>query len=393
MLKNIYHSFFSGLEGADFEVTYWDGETVAYGSGDPRVKVVFKKPLPFNFNSENAVLTLGEAYMDGLVDFEGSLEEIIRIAQRNGEGKVSRGLTGRIASAIIGIGNSKARQKKNIQHHYDLGNDFFSLWLDETMSYSCAYFKSPGDTLYQAQQQKIDYILKKLQLKPGERLLDIGCGWGWLVIRAARQYGVKALGITLSQEQYRAAREKVKSEGLSGAVDIQLKNYLDLAGEEHSFDRVVSVGMFEHVGRENIAQYMEVVSKLLRPGGLSLLHSIMGADEHPVNPWIEKYIFPGGYIPSLRETIWLMTEHNFHLLHAESLRLHYALTLDRWYTNFRNNIAAVREKFGDRFVRMWSLYLCGCAASFRASGLNVYQLLFSRGLNNGLPMTMDYLYK
>lgn len=393
MIKNIYHSFFKGFKGADFEVSYWDGEKVAYGRGAPRVKIALKKPLPVNFNPENAVLAFGEAYMDGLVDFEGSMEEIIRIIQRNTEGTVSGGRTGKIASVISSIGNLKARQKQNIQHHYDLGNEFFSLWLDETMSYSCAYFNSPGDSLYQAQLQKIDYTLKKLQLKPGEKLLDIGCGWGWLVITAAREFGVKALGITLSEEQYRAAGEKVESEGLSGAVDIQMKNYLDLAAEGQSFDKIVSVGMFEHVGKENLAKYMEAVDKLLCPGGLFLLHSIMGTDEHPVNSWMEKYIFPGGYIPSLRETTWLVPEYNFHLLHAESLRLHYALTLDRWYSNFQKNISAVREKFGDRFVRMWSLYLIGCAASFRASGLNIYQLLFSRGLNNNLPMTMDYLYK
>jgi cyclopropane-fatty-acyl-phospholipid synthase len=392
MYKNICHNFFKGLEDADFEISYWDGDTVAYGRGSPKVKLFFKKPLPVNLDPGSMVLTMGEAYMDGLVDFEGDMAEILRIVQRNGVIAGSRGLTGRISSALGSLGNSRSRQKKNIQHHYDLGNDFFALWLDETMSYSCAYFKTPGDTLYQAQINKIDHILKKLQLRPGERLLDIGCGWGWLAVKAAREHGAEVLGITLSREQHRSALDRVEKEGLSGKVDIQLVNYLDLAGGGQHFDKIVSVGMFEHVGRENLSRYMEAVHRLLRPGGLSLLHSIMGTDENPVNPWIEKYIFPGGYIPSLRETLWLLPEYNFHLLHAESLRLHYAQTLDRWYGNFQKNIPAVRKKFGDRFVRMWSLYLIGCAASFRSTGLNVYQLVFSKGLNNDLPITLDHLY-
>lgn len=392
MIKSIYHSFFNKFRDANFEVCYWDGDTIAYGRGEPVAKIVFNKPLAVNFETDNIVLAFGEAYMDGVVDFEGSMEEIINIVEKNRE-NINGGITGKIISLIGSIaGNSKARQKQNIQHHYDLGNDFFSLWLDETMSYSCAYFNRPGDTLYQAQLQKIDHSLKKLQLKPGERLLDIGCGWGWLIIKAARDYGARALGITLSEEQFSAVRERVKDLGLTHLVDVRLANYLDLAGEDYCFEKIVSVGMFEHVGKENLTKYMEAVDKLLLPGGVSLLHSIMGTDEHPVNPWIDKYIFPGGYIPSLREIVWLLPGYNFHLLHAESLRLHYAMTLDRWYENFQKHITVVREKFGERFVRMWELYLSSCASSFRVSGLNVYQLLFSKGLNNKLPLTLEHIY-
>lgn len=394
MRKQLLKSFFEKVSPGDFEVKYWDGEQVRYGTGTPRVKLVFHKPLPLSFNLEDPVLSFGEAYMDEIIDFEGSLEEIIRIAELNKHNLVSNGIKGKAFSAVKTLSGAAARlkQKKNIQHHYDLGNDFFSLWLDETMSYSCAYFKTPQDSLYQAQIQKIDHILKKMQLRPGERLLDIGSGWGWLIIRAAQQYDVQALGITISEEQFRATKERISQLGLSNRVEVKLHDYLDLDEKEYQFDKIVSVGMFEHVGKENLPVYMEKVNKLLVPGGLSMLHTISGVKENPVNSWIDTYIFPGGYIPSLRETVWLLAEYDFHPLHIESLRMHYAMTLDRWYENFRNHIDTIEQKFGRRFVRMWSLYLRGCAASFRTSGLDIYQLLFSKGLNNSLPLTLEHVY-
>ncbi|WP_066633271.1 SAM-dependent methyltransferase [Desulfolucanica intricata] len=393
MRKHLLKSFFAGIKHANFEVVYWDGETARYGDGQPRVRVIFNEPLPLNFNLDDPVLAFGEAYMDDIVDFEGSLEEIFRLAELNKD-SIPGSLTEKAVSVVKALSGAAARlkQKSDIQHHYDLGNDFFSLWLDETMSYSCAYFKTPGDSLYQAQLQKIDHILEKIQLQPGERLLDIGSGWGWLIIKAVQEYGVQALGITLSEEQYHATRERIKKLHLEERVDVKLLNYLDLDEQEYRFDKIVSVGMFEHVGKDNLPKYMEKVNKLLAPGGLSMLHTITGMRERPVNSWIAKYIFPGGYIPSLRETVWLLPEYDFHLLHAESLRMHYAITLDRWYENFLKHINNIEKKYGHRFVRMWGLYLRGCAASFRVSGLNIYQLLFSKGLNNNLPLTLEHVY-
>jgi len=393
--KTVLKAFFKSIHGVDFRVVFWDGETIDYGTGKPPMAIIFNRELPFNFNLADPALAFGEAYMDGIIDFEGDLEEILLIIKRNRDILISGDLKKKLFSAFQNIGSldSRQRQKQNIQHHYDLGNDFFALWLDQTMSYSCAYFRDPGDSLTNAQIQKIDLILSKLQLKPGERLLDIGCGWGWLIIRAAQQFKVSALGITLSQEQYNAVNLRIKELGLSDRVEVRLQNYLELPDREQ-FDKVVSVGMFEHVGRENLGAYMDKVHKVVVPGGLSMLHTITGMEERPVNSWVEKYIFPGGYIPSLRETIWLLPQYDFHLLHAESLRMHYAMTLDRWHENFSKQKDIIKNKLGERFIRMWSLYLRGCAANFRVTGLNVYQLLFSRGLNNSsLPLTMENVYK
>lgn len=393
MKKELLQTLFKKITNGGFIVKYWDGEEVNYGDCEPTVKIIFHKPLPLSFNLEDPMLQLGEAYMDEIFDIEGGMEEVMRIIQANKEEFVHKESSKTLGSALKTLNNAtkKLTQRENIQHHYDLGNDFFALWLDQSMSYSCGYFKNPRDTLYQAQMQKIDHILKKLQLKPGEKLLDIGSGWGHLIIKAAQEYGVHATGVTLSEEQYKATLEKIEELGLTDQVEVKLQDYLDL-DEQVQFDKIVSVGMFEHVGKGNLSKYMDKVERLLKPGGLSMLHSIMGTDEAEVNAWVTTYIFPGGYIPSLRETIWLLPQFDFHLIHAESLRLHYAMTLDRWHSNYLKHWDTVEKKFGRRFARMWSLYLEGCAASFRVSGLNIYQLLFSKGLNNDLKLTLDHVY-
>jgi len=389
--KQILNTIFEKIEHGSLGVRYWDGEEIAYGQSRGKSKLIFKTAPPFNF-ANDPVLAMGEAYMSGDLDYEGQMEDFLRLLDANPQVFARNSVLTKTVQAMSGL-TSRFQAKQNIQHHYDLGNDFFSLWLDKTMSYSCAYFKHPHDTLEQAQLQKIDYILKKLNLKPGETLLDIGCGWGWLIIKAVQTYGVKAVGITLSEEQFQKSQQRIASLNLTDQITVKLLNYLDLDEKTYCFDKIVSVGMFEHVGKKNIPKYLEKVSSLLRPGGLSLLHTITDTTENkPENSWIKKFIFPGGYVPSLREVIWQLPEYDFHLLHGESLRMHYAKTLDCWYHNFFDHIDTVKEKFDDQFVRMWSLYLQGCAAAFRATGLDIHQLLFSKGLNNNLPLTYDHLH-
>lgn len=396
MEKMLLHKFCERVTDYPFSIDYWDGTSNDYGKGTPAFKIKFNNKIPAVKILQDPSLAFGEAYMDGIIDFEGNLQEIVETFYKLNipffEKKGFRGLQKLFTSE--NRSTSLKKQQKDIKHHYDLGNDFYELWLDETMSYSCAYFCSPEDSLYQAQLQKIDYILKKLQLHPGESLLDIGSGWGWLIIRAAQQYGVKALGVTLSEEQYMKTKQRISELGLTGQVDVKLMDYRTLAERSGvKFNKVVSVGMVEHVGKANLPKYMEAVNRLLVPGGISVLHCITGPIEGPCNKWIRKYIFPGGYIPSMRELVWFLPEYGFHLLDVESLRLHYAKTLEHWADNFEKNIEYIREKYGERFIKMWRLYLNSCAASFRASGLNIHQIIFSKGINNELPMTRHYLYR
>lgn len=391
--KQIVNAIFEKTQHGGFCVRYWDGEEITYGETKGKTKLIFKTPPSSFIFSKDPLLAMGEAYMSGDLDYEGQLEDILLLLDENAQVFAQNNVLKRTIQAVNGITN-KFQAKQNIEHHYDLGNDFFSLWLDKSMSYSCAYFKHPDDSLEQAQMQKIEHILKKLNLKPGETLLDIGSGWGWLLIKAVQDYGVKAMGITLSEEQFQKSQERIASLNLTDKVTIKLLNYLDLDEKKYHFDKIVSVGMFEHVGKKDIPNYFRKIASLLVPGGLSLLHTITDSTENkPENSWIKKHIFPGGYVPSLREVIWQLPDFDFHLLHAESLRMHYAKTLDYWYDNFSNHIDAVSEKFDVPFVRMWSLYLQGCAAAFRVTGLDIHQLLFSKGLNNNLPLTYDHLYR
>ena len=286
--------------------------------------------------------------------------------------------------------SSKKNQKKEVSSHYDIGNDFYKLWLDETMSYSCGYFKHEDDTLYQAQKNKVDYILEKLYLKEGMTLLDIGCGWGFLLIEAAKKYKIKGTGITLSEEQYKECQKRIKEEGLSDYLEVRLMDYRDLPSDGKMYDRVVSVGMLEHVGRENYQLYLDCVSKVMKDGGLFLLHFISALKEHPGDPWIKKYIFPGGSVPSLREVMNCMTEDNFHTQDIEDLRLHYNRTLLCWEKNFKDHIEEAHTMFDERFLRMWDMYLSACAATFHNGIIDIHQILMTKGINNNLPMTRWY---
>jgi cyclopropane-fatty-acyl-phospholipid synthase len=385
--KNILHNLFNSMAPSfTFEVQYWDGKTEKYGANQTQLKIKIGEKVPMTQFLSEPSLTFGEAYMNGDIEIDGKIEDLITLAHSN-----KRLLWTKSLPNLPKLTFKKA--KNNIKHHYDLGNDFYSLWLDETMSYSCAYFKTPEDSLYQAQINKIDHVLKKLQLKRGEKLLDIGSGWGWLIIRAAQIYGVQAFGVTLSEEQYKKTNERIKSLGLEGQVQVELIDYRELPEKGMTFDKIASVGMFEHVGQENYPTFMKTVDSLLSDKGMMLLHTITHQTEEPTDPWIRKYIFPGGYIPSIREIISLLPEYNFHLQDVESLRLHYAKTLDQWSSRYEETIDEVRKMYDETFIRMWRLYLQSSAAFFRNGGLNIHQVLFTKGVNNNLELTREHLYK
>ncbi|QHI72427.1 SAM-dependent methyltransferase [Aminipila terrae] len=364
-----------------------EGEKHLIGEGEPRFTVKVNKPVEVKELVKSTSIALGEAYMRGDIEVEGDLYT----ALNNFLGQLGKFSTDTKAlKKLMFTSSGKKNQQKQVSSHYDIGNDFYALWLDETMSYSCGYFKKKRETLYEAQMNKIHYILEKLCLKEGMNLLDIGCGWGQLLIEAAKIYKIKGLGITLSQEQYKRFSERIKEEGLEDYLTVQLMDYRDLPKLKTVFDRVVSVGMIEHVGRDNYNLFMSSVDKVLKPSGLFLLHYISGLKEYPGDAWMRKYIFPGGMCPSLREIINLCAEYNFYTLDVESLRRHYTETLLRWNQNFNDHRAEIEEKMGIEFTRMWELYQCACAATFNRGVIDLHQILISKGVNNELPMTRWY---
>jgi len=363
------------------------GKTYTVGEGKPVFQVTIHRDIPKSELLASTSLALGEAYMRKDITIDGDLFTVLKcLLEQTSQFSLDKNALG----SILYTPESKAKQKVQVSSHYDLGNDFYKSWLDPSMSYSCAYFKHTDDTLEQAQHNKVHYILDKLHLERGMSLLDIGCGWGYLLLEAAQKYGVKGYGCTLSKEQWKKGQERIQKLGLEGQVQIDLLDYRDLNESERKYDRIVSVGMLEHVGRSNYPLYMEKANHLLVDGGVFMLHYISGHDEEIGNPWMRKYIFPGGTLPSLREIISLAYDYDFQVLDVESLRRHYYKTLHCWYQNFEKVRDAISQDKGEEFVRMWELYLCGCAASFYIGSIDIHEILMTKGTNNQLPMIRWY---
>ncbi len=391
MKKSLYKKLLENLSTDPFTVTFWDGTVKQYNQGVPVFHIAFHRPLSTKQLTENPMLALAEGYMDKSIEVDGDLEYIIESIFNQQGSILDQPLALRALNKFKSTGRKQS--KDNVAHHYDLGNDFYKLWLDETMNYSCAYFESPDDSLYQAQKNKTYHILKKLNLQPGQKLLDIGSGWGYLLIEAAKEYGVEALGVTLSEEQYKQTKRRIETEGLQGQVEVKVMDYRELIHEGTTFDRIVSVGMLEHVGHANIPTFMEHTNRLLKDKGVALLHCITGLVEVEGNAFLNKYIFPGGQIPSVRELVDGMSQNDLRIIDMESLRLHYTITLRHWKRNFEENLETISQQFDERFIRMWRLYLNACAANFTCGISDLHQFLVTKGPNNELPMTREYLYE
>lgn len=385
-LKSFLHTF----KDESFCVKFWDGDEVKVGENEPLFKIILKKPIPKKDILTSTTLAFGEAYMNGDLEVEGDFLLMLNTVLKYKE-KFTTDFKG--LPKIFSNLTSRKKQKEEVTYHYDIGNDFYKLWLDDTLSYSCAYFKNENESLGEAQLNKIHHLLKKLNLSEGMTLLDIGCGWGALLIEAAKLYKIKGLGITLSEEQYKAFKEKIEKENLQDYLQVKLMDYRELEKSGLLFDRVVSVGMLEHVGRSNYDLFMKCVSKVLKKEGVFVLHYISGLYESEGDAWIRKYIFPGGVIPTLREIISLSADYRFYTVDVESLRMHYYKTLIKWAENFEKNTDKVREMFDEKFVRMWRMYLYSCAACFYTGVIDLHQIVFTKGVNNSLPLTREYLYK
>lgn len=407
--KALVRQIFGKATQDRLKVRYWDGSEEEFGKGKLIGTMHIKHAKVLAELAKEPELGFAEAYMHGDITFDGSMHDLVLFAAHNHITTPSKS-SGMFNWFVRGFSKatSVTEQRQDIGHHYDLGNDLYRLFLDDTMTYSCAYFRTQKDSLEKAQRQKVSHVLRKLNLKKGERLLDIGSGWGQLILQAATEYGVTAHGITMSQEQLEETTRRIKEAKLTGKVTVSLEDYRTHAAAGHTYDKIASVGMFEHVGRPNLAVFMDAIKQMLEPGGLMLLHFITKLMEGQGGQFTTKYIFPGGYIPSVRETIALLPEYDFRLLDAENLRIHYAMTLDVWAKNFEDNLDEVRALLADtgrldkrwdgvidaeKFIRMWRLYLQGASANFRSGGLELHQFLIGNGANNELPLTREAWYR
>ena len=338
-------------------------------------------------------LALGETYMDGLLTIErGDIRSLLKILTSNLDALQESRLeklrleAGRLLRRLQR--NPRTRARRNASHHYDLPGDLYRLFLDSDRQYSCAYFHSGNETLEQAQAAKKRHLAAKLLLEPGQSVLDIGSGWGGLALDLAREADVEIKGITLSTEQLESAREGAKASGLVGRVRFELQDYRDL---DERFDRIVSVGMFEHVGTAHYGQFLASVARCLKQDGVAVIHSIgRRAPPGGMDPWITKYIFPGSYVPSLSEVLLAVERSGLWATDIEILRLHYAETLRNWYERFQAHREEARKQCGERFCRMWEFYLAACEMMFRNGDLMVFQIQLAHE-RDAVPLTRDYI--
>jgi len=369
-----------------------DGSVLEFGDGSgPPVKVAITSRRWMARITANPSLAVGEAYMDGgLVLEAGDIWDFADVIGRNAKhrplkraGAFERWWLDRRLQA-----NHRRESRRNVAHHYDLSVDFYRRFLDPDMQYSCAYFPHLGVSLDAAQLAKKRHIAAKLLVEPGQRVLDIGCGWGGLGLTLAQECGARVDGITLSTEQLATAQARAEAAGLAGRAKFSLTDYRDVEGP---YDRIVSVGMFEHVGRPNFQTYFDQVARLLKDDGVAVIHSI-GRYEGPsfTQPWIAKYIFPGGYIPAMSETLTCVERAGLMVTDVEILRLHYADTLRAWRERFNRQRAEIARMYDERFCRMWEFYLCLSEIAFRYRGHMVFQLQLAKQVD-AVPLTRDYI--
>ncbi len=373
----------------------WNGKHYDFSHESPSVTVKVPGISSLSYLLTPSLSNLGTAYVEGKIDVKGKVTDIVNLAH----GLAHRALEpeGTLARIAQKFTHTKKKDAEAIQYHYDVSNEFYQQFLDPNMVYSCAYFESGDEDLAAAQIKKIDHILTKIQLQPGQRLLDIGCGWGALVIRAAQKYGANCVGITLSQQQYELACERVKAAGLEDKVEIRLEDYRDVKG---TFDRITSVGMFEHVGLKHMAAYFKIMSSLLSENGIAMNHGITSSDsENGATPYgggefIDKYVFPHGELPHIGYVLKTMQEGGLEAQDIENLRFHYARTLDHWSENFEAKTDIIKNMIDERRYRIWRVYLAGCSYAFTTDLIALYQVVCVKAGRMAplLPMSRRYMY-
>ena len=359
------------------------------GPEAPIARVTFASRSTLLWILTDPWVRFGDAYSDGEITVDGDLVSVLESVNRSSDG-MHRGSGSPLRRALRRPHrNTLAGSRDNIHHHYDIGNEFYSLWLGDTMAYTCAYFPTPEATLEEAQTAKMDHVCRKVRLREGERVVEAGCGWGTLALHMARHYGVQVRAFNISHEQVAYARERAAREGLAGRVEYIEDDYRNISGE---YDAFISVGMLEHVGPDNYATLGDIARRSLGGRGRGLIHSIGRNYPAPLQAWIEKRIFPGAYAPSLSEMARIFEPWDLSVLDVENLRLHYAQTLRHWLARYQAASERVRAMFDEKFVRMWRLYLSGSVASFSTGGLQLFQIVFAPGASNDIPWTRAHVY-
>ena len=360
------------LQGIPLRVSLWDGTSVNLADTAEAAEVVIKDRRTLLALVRDPAVAFGDAYAGGRLDVRGDLVRLLEAVYEHWQGTPA----GHRTEQPRREPSDRERARANIHYHYDLGNDFYRLWLDEQLVYTCAYFPTPGTPLEAAQTAKFDHVCRKVRLRPGDTVVEAGCGWGAFALHMARHYGVTVRAYNISREQIRFARARARAEGLDGRVEFVEDDYRNLRGR---YDVFVSVGMLEHVGRENYRVFAEVIDRCLAPDGRGLLHFIGRDRPRALNAWIRKRIFPGAYPPTLAEVARDVLEPvSLSVVDVENLRLHYALTLRHWRARFETAKGRVAEMFDETFVRAWRLYLAGSEVGFTTGYLQLFQLTFAR---------------
>jgi cyclopropane-fatty-acyl-phospholipid synthase len=374
----------------------WNGQRIDFSGDAPRVTIRLPQASAARYLLTPSLSNLGTAYVEGAIEVKGAASDMIAVV--NALARSSLQPAGKLARIVRTFTHDRHRDAESIRYHYDVSNEFYQQFLDPAMVYSCAYFENGDEDLATAQQKKIDHILTKLRVQPGHTLLDIGCGWGALVIRAAQRFGARCVGITLSENQHALAVERVKAAGLADRIDIRLQDYRDVRG---TFDRITSVGMFEHVGIRHLPEYFAIISRLLAEDGVAMNHGITSTDpdngETPYGggEFIQKYVFPHGELAHIGEVLKAMQQGNLEAYDVENLRRHYARTLAIWTENFEAKTERVKELAGEKRFRIWHVYLAGCSYAFDQDWISLYQIVCGKAGRHPrvLPWSRNYMYE
>lgn len=391
MEKQLLSRMMRTIGNPPIQIVLWNGQGIPEHGENAIARVLVRDRGALLKLVADPELYFGELYSEQRVEVQGNLLDFLEAVYRgwplHAQEKIGKKL---LAPFYDARRNTIPGSRRNICHHYDIGNDFYRLWLDERMVYTCAYFPSQDTSLEEAQLAKMDHVCRKLRLQPGEKVVEAGCGWGALALHMARHYGVSVKAYNISKEQIAFARQRARDEGLDGQVEFIEDDYRNVSGE---FDAFVSVGMLEHVGTDHYQELGSVIDRSLKDDGRGLIHSIGLNYPRPMDAWTERHIFPGANPPSLAQMMQIFEPFDFSILDVENLRLHYAMTLEHWLRRYEDHADRVAEMFDPAFARAWRLYLAGSLTAFKAGGMQLFQVAFARADNKRIPWTRRYLYE